>query len=469
MARSMIPLERLIATIVITAISAQAVKVLDLHENLPDLIEKHDRNWLIKFYAPWCYHCQQLEPTYNNVAERVYQRHDNLIVGRVDCTKTSRTCERFGVNSFPTIKFISKTSQVDYRGDRSEESILAFADRLQGPTVNIVHSCRELGGATDKHGLVILSTITDPNNPVRKEFESLAHAYKSTHWFYQFSNDCKELFRGEGLYLLKRHLNKSIKFPLPESTNANESDAAALDLKIAILDWINTESFAIYGQVSMRNIDRAFATRKLLVISILDEHKPSLRFTQTSREFHARFELLAREYAHSDDDLLFGWSSDIELIEYITISPVNLIPNVIILKSDFHYHLLLSNDSDVRNESDKLDSELLKKLDNHLIRSTIDEAKAGKLVYNGGNTYLLSLVRYIMGNVNKFYSMYRAHPLLVSVIFGFPSLIIVFVIYTTCVYDGRDSEEEDEGYSDNEYEDVDGDRRLLADDHLKRD
>lgn len=458
-------------------LSVEAVKVLDINENLLDLIEKHNQqNWLVKFYAPWCHHCQQLEPTYNNVAEDIYNKHNNLIVGRVDCTKAGRICEHFGVNSYPTIKFINKDSQVSYRGDRSEKSILAFADRLQGPTVNVVRSCKELGEATNKHDLVILSTIANDNDPVRKEFESLARAYKSTHWFYQYFGDCQDLFQGEGLYLLKRHLNKAIKFePSQPSEKTVVPPDDTIDLKSAIVDWLNKESFSIYGKISSGNIEKILATGKLLVISILDEYKPVRRFTPTSREFYRRIELLARDYAQSDDELLFGWCSDIELIEFITITPINFTPNVIILKSDFRYHLMLSNDSEIAASSrgeknlDTVDNQLMEKLSIHSIRTLINQAKTGNLTFNGGNTYLFILWRYVMGNINKFSNMYRANPLLVSVIFGFPSLIIIFVIYTTCFSDGRDEDDDDEGYSDDEYEDDDSNRRLLHGDHLKRD
>ena len=460
-------------------LSAEAAKVLDVNENLSDFIEKHsEKSWLVKFYAPWCHHCQQLEPTYHNVAETIYDKYDNLIVGRVDCTKAGRVCEQFGVSSYPTIKFITKNNQIDYKGDRSKESIIAFADRLQGPTVNLVRGCRELTEATDKHGLVILSTIVDESDPVRLEFESLARTYKATHWFYQFKGNCSNLFNGEGVHILKRHLDRSIRFELSDIQMGEGADHT-VKLKKAMLDWMSKESFPVYGQVSFRNFEKLMATGRLLIISILDEYKPARRFTPTSREFYKKFELLARHYAQLDDEVLFGWSSDIELIEYVTISSINLTPNVIILKSDFRYHLMLSNDSDLLEESleikknvEKVDSKLLDRLSGNYLRSTIEKARAGKLNYSGGNSYLFVVWRYIMGNLNRFTNMYRANPLLVSVIFGFPSIIIIFVIYTTCFYEDRESDDDDEGYSDNEFDDDDINRRLLDDDdngHLKRD
>lgn len=464
----------LITTLAITWIltPVTSAKVLDLNDNLPDLIEKHpDKNWLVEFYAPWCHHCQQLETTYHNVAESVYHRHDNLIVGRVDCTKTGRICEQYGVNSYPTITFINQNSQVNYEGDRSQESILAFASRLQGPSVNIVDGCRELEDAKNKHGLVILSTITNTGDVIRKEFESLASAYKAKYWFYQYDGSCKDLISERGLYLLKRSLDAAIKFEPPAGMSDNDLENNN-NIKTAIVEWLNMESFPIYGRVAPGNIQKMLATKKLLIIAILDEYKPARRLTATSKQFSMEFEKMARVNAHMHTDVLFGWTSDIDLIEHITISRVEPVPNVMLLRPDFSYHLMLSNHGvteQAEKDVNEVNGELLKKLETSLIASLIDNARANKLVFSGGSSYIHALMRYSIGNIYKFLNMYRANPLLVSVIFGFPSLIIVLVIYTTCFYEGRDTDEEDEGYSEDEYGDEDENRRLLDNGHLKQD
>lgn len=441
-------------------------KVLDINERLPEFVEKHpDKNWLVKFYAPWCYHCQQMEPTYNNVAEKIYNHHGNLVVGRVDCTKYGRVCETYGVDSYPTLIHINKDTAVKYRGDRSESSIISFAERLQGPDVNFVKDCDSLKEATFKHGIVVLSTYANPENQLRKLFEALARAHKSNYWFYQYIGTCKDFIHEEGLYLLKRNLNRPLRFPEPKE------EVPADSLEKSLVDWLNKESISIYGQVSYRNIEKILNTGKLLVIAVLDEYKPARRFAATSEEFHKRFGKLAHKYAQYDDQLLFAYSSDLELIEYFTITPVTA-PNVILVKPDFSYHLMLDGKNSTRS-GDDISEEISAKLRDHNIRSLITAAKNDKLSFSGGNGYLHVILRHILGNFNKFMTMYRANPLLVSLIFGFPSLIVIFVIYTTCFYSGSEGPDEHE-YSDDEEEEeldtYDEERaQLISDDHLKQD
>lgn len=41
--------------------SATTGKILNFGPKLAEYIEQHpDKSWLIKFYVPWCYHCQQI-------------------------------------------------------------------------------------------------------------------------------------------------------------------------------------------------------------------------------------------------------------------------------------------------------------------------------------------------------------------------------------------------------------------------
>ena len=58
------------------------------------------------FYAPWCPHCQQLEPIWEEIAASLRPR-DNLFMGKADATKESFLFMRFQVRVYPTLILLS--------------------------------------------------------------------------------------------------------------------------------------------------------------------------------------------------------------------------------------------------------------------------------------------------------------------------------------------------------------------------
>ncbi|ETP52507.1 protein disulfide-isomerase domain [Phytophthora nicotianae P10297] len=79
--------------------------------------------WFVKFYAPWCGHCQKLAPTIDDLSEAAKDIH----VAKVDCTKERSVCERFSVGSYPTLKVVTDGKSYDYNGRRDVDSMLAYA------------------------------------------------------------------------------------------------------------------------------------------------------------------------------------------------------------------------------------------------------------------------------------------------------------------------------------------------------
>lgn len=77
--------------------------------------------------APWCGHCKQLAPIWDELGEKFKDSADTVIA-KMD--STANELEDIKIQSFPTIKFFPKDSDavVDYNGDRTLDAFTKFLE-----------------------------------------------------------------------------------------------------------------------------------------------------------------------------------------------------------------------------------------------------------------------------------------------------------------------------------------------------
>ena len=82
---------------------------------------------LVEFYAPWCGHCKQLVPIWDELGEK-YKDHESIVIAKMD--STANELEEVKVQGFPTIKLFKKGTNeiVDYNGDRTVEGFSKFLE-----------------------------------------------------------------------------------------------------------------------------------------------------------------------------------------------------------------------------------------------------------------------------------------------------------------------------------------------------
>jgi protein disulfide-isomerase A1 len=84
-------------------------------------------NFEFNLDAPWCGHCKQLAPIYDQLAEN-FKDKEEFVVAKMDSTVNE--LEDIKVQSFPTIKlFVKGTNEViDYAGERTLEALSKFLE-----------------------------------------------------------------------------------------------------------------------------------------------------------------------------------------------------------------------------------------------------------------------------------------------------------------------------------------------------
>ncbi|KAK2578309.1 hypothetical protein KPH14_002584 [Odynerus spinipes] len=84
----------------------------------------------VKFYAPWCGHCQKLAPTWEELANSL-RNDDSVSISKVDCTLYRSVCEQFEIKGYPTLLWIEDGKKVDkYTGQRTHEDLKAYVSAM---------------------------------------------------------------------------------------------------------------------------------------------------------------------------------------------------------------------------------------------------------------------------------------------------------------------------------------------------
>lgn len=96
-------------------------------ESFQSLITMSQEPWFIKFYAPWCHHCQAMAPTWDQLAKSM---RGKLNIAEVNCDKESLLCKKdVKVGAFPTIMFFKGAERADYTGLRGLGDFVQYADK----------------------------------------------------------------------------------------------------------------------------------------------------------------------------------------------------------------------------------------------------------------------------------------------------------------------------------------------------
>ncbi|ELR04373.1 hypothetical protein VC83_06578 [Pseudogymnoascus destructans] len=98
-------------------------------KNYDRLIAKSNYTSIVEFYAPWCGHCKNLQPAYENAAKKLAGLAK---VAAVNCDEdiNKQFCGSMGVQGFPTLKIVKpgkkfgKPIVEDYQGAREAKPIV---------------------------------------------------------------------------------------------------------------------------------------------------------------------------------------------------------------------------------------------------------------------------------------------------------------------------------------------------------
>lgn len=232
---------------------------MELTTSTFDQAVSDNENILVKFYAPWCGHCQTLAPEYEEAALAL--KKENIPLAKLDCTDNMEICTENGIQGYPTVKLYRSGVPVDYDDLRSSSAIISWMKKMTGPAaIEVSHSSdlQELLSSSNSVDRAMIGVFDDFESEEAKAFKNVANSLRNSFLFIISSNP--QLFETE----LEMESNGPTIICIPTDLESGSSRLFSSEdfSEKSILEFIKMEAFPLIAPINGRNFE-AYLAREL--------------------------------------------------------------------------------------------------------------------------------------------------------------------------------------------------------------
>lgn len=131
---------------------------------------------LVEFYAPWCGHCKNLAPKYEEAATKLKASDPQVPLAKVDCDANKDLCSKFGVSGYPTLKIFREGEVAsDYSGPRDADGIVSHMLKQAGPVSKELETAEDIGKFIEGDRAIVIGFFPEGGD-AKAEFEKAANS-----------------------------------------------------------------------------------------------------------------------------------------------------------------------------------------------------------------------------------------------------------------------------------------------------
>ncbi|CAK9294911.1 unnamed protein product [Gordionus sp. m RMFG-2023] len=487
--------------------------VPEIGDKFEDLYK--DGYWYVMFYAPWCNHCQHLEPLWSKVADILY--HTPIKVAKIDATKHRYLANKFKINGFPTIIFFSNGKPHVYDGSRNVAEFLVFADKVKGPYVRQLSNPQQFLDVLAIHSngvffMFVHKSKNEKNKEIENAYNSIASQLYVSTYFYSIDHSDLPMeytklidappnskstfvpdifsFKDNRIYpylptislasateqpddtLIVGRKKDTFTGPLLEEETLPVVGYQGLGkdgemIEKAIYKWIRCQQFKSFFNIDSNAIHEARWCGRYVVIAYVKIYSNNQIDTSCKNVTNTLEHLALNFRPIYDHTFWFGYTGDTDLISSLTASSLSY-PSLLVFDSvttkyflfRHNYDLVnlnnLPNQNENENTRDRAKDTGNKNREEILtltLRDFLEGILKGKVKAHGGNSIGFKIYRNVFTTYRTVTDMFSAQPILSCVIFGLPLVILCFIFWN--VFCSSNDGPEGNNYGDGETEEED--------------
>jgi protein disulfide-isomerase A1 len=148
--------------------------VLSLTKDTFDDAVKNNKYLLVKFVAPWCGHCKALGPAYAAAAKQLAESGSEIKLASVDATVEQDLAQKYDVKGYPTLKFFSDGTTLEYTGGRAQDDIISWLKKKTGPAADELNTVDDLNKLKEASDVVVIGAFKDTDGDAAASYLQVA-------------------------------------------------------------------------------------------------------------------------------------------------------------------------------------------------------------------------------------------------------------------------------------------------------